>query len=78
MTYLGDDWEMQYHVKEMKAVLFKTIDTIIHLQKHVKHSLMEPSSLNICITDQLWFGPDMDHSYLLSRMIIPPLDTITC
>jgi hypothetical protein len=43
---------MQYHVEEMKAVLFKTINTIIHLQKRVKHSLMEPSRLNIGVTDE--------------------------
>jgi hypothetical protein len=43
---------MQYHVEEMKAVLFKTINTIIHLQKRVKHTLMEPSRLNLGVTDE--------------------------
>jgi len=51
MTYLGEDWEMQYSVEEMKTALFKTIDTIIRLQLDVKPTQTEPSSLNICITD---------------------------
>jgi len=51
MTYLGEDWEMQYSVEEMKTALFKTIDTIIRLQLDVKPTQTEPSSLNICVTD---------------------------
>jgi glutamine amidotransferase len=51
MTYLGEDWEMQYSVEEMKTALFKTIDTIIQLQIDLKLTQTQPSSLNICVTD---------------------------
>jgi glutamine amidotransferase len=52
MTYLGDDWEKQYDVEEMKTALYKTIDKIIELQMNViPEKDLQPSSLNVCVTD---------------------------
>jgi len=54
MTYLGEDWNKQYPVAEMKAALDKAISTIIQLQTEINpppSDGLQPSSLNLCTTD---------------------------
>lgn len=54
MTYLGEDWDKQYTVAEMKAALDKAISTTIKLQTEISpppNGGLHSSALNLCTTD---------------------------
>jgi len=53
MTYLGEDWEKEYPIKEMKHALDRAIGTVLRLQRKLlpKEKAAEANSLNLCTTD---------------------------
>ena len=53
MTHLGDDWNAEYSLEQMKAALERAIADIIKLQKALPGatSPLAASSLNLCTTD---------------------------